>query len=286
VGRVQAGQTAPVVIPVHDINPLRRTPWVTYALIAANLIVFLLTPGNASSVNGATSVREQCRQLEFYDEYAAIPRELTHNQPLSQVATGQAATDGTRTGCVVGRPSFHKVPFLSSITSQFLHGGWLHLLGNMLFLLIFGNNVEDRMGRLKFLLFYLITGIVAAYGFALATPNSGETLIGASGAIAGVLGAYLVMFPRARVWSLVPFLFFIPLRLPAWLVLGLWFVLQWVYASGTAVSSAGDVAYLAHVVGFIFGVLVGLLVRRAMGPTELQPTRWRRPPGGGRFAWR
>jgi membrane associated rhomboid family serine protease len=286
VGGLRQGQTAPVVIPVHDINPLRRVPWITYALIAANVIVFLLTPGNSSSVTGSTTATQQCRQLEFYDEYAAIPRELTHNQPLNQVATGRVGSDGTRTGCVVGRPSFHKVPFLSSITSQFLHGGWLHLLGNMLFLLIFGNNVEDRMGRLKFLIFYLVSGIVAAYGFALASPDSRETLIGASGAIAGVLGAYLVMFPKARVWSLVPFLFFIPLRLPAWLVLGFWFVLQWVYATGTAVSSSGDVAYLAHVVGFVFGVLVGLVVRRTTGPTDPQPTRWRRPPAGGRFAWR
>jgi membrane associated rhomboid family serine protease len=147
----------------------------------------------------------------------------------------------------------------------------------MLFLVIFGNNVEDRMGRVKFLLFYLVSGIVAAYGFALAQPNSTETLIGASGAIAGVLGAYLVLWPKARVWSLVPFFFFIPLRLPAWLVLGLWFVLQWVYASGAAVSSAGNVAYFAHVVGFAFGALVGLAVRRTGGTTEPAPTRWRRP---------
>jgi rhomboid family protein len=269
-----------VVIPVHDINPLRRTPWVTYALIAANIVFFLLTPGNSTSVNGSMTAQDQCRQLEFYDHYAAIPHELTHNDPLDQVATGTAGREGNRVGCVVGKPDYHKVPFLSAITSQFLHGGWLHLLGNMLFLLIFGNNVEDRMGRVKFLIFYLVAGVVAAYGFALAQPDSGETLIGASGAIAGVLGAYLVMFPKARVWSLVPFLFFIPLRLPAWLVLGLWFVLQWVYASGSGVASAGNVAYLAHVVGFVFGMLVGLVVRRGTGPIDPQPAQWRKP------AWR
>jgi membrane associated rhomboid family serine protease len=266
-----------VVIPVHDINPLRRVPWVTYALIAANVIVFLLTPGNVGSIDGSMTLREECKQLAFYDEYAAIPRELTHNQPLPQVATGTPAQVGGRAGCLLGRPKYHKVPFLSAITSMFLHGGWLHLLGNMLFLLIFGNNVEDRMGRLKFLIFYFVSGIIAAYGFALADPNSRETLIGASGAIAGVLGAYLVMFPRARVWSLVPFLFFIPLRLPAWLVLGLWFVLQYAYASGTVVSSAGHVAYLAHVFGFVFGVLVGLVVRRTQGPMEPPVTRRGRP---------
>jgi membrane associated rhomboid family serine protease len=266
-----------VVIPVHDINPLRRAPWVTYALVAVNVAVFLLTPGNSASVSGATTVRQECRQLAFYDHYAAIPTELTHNQPLPVVATGGAGRVGNRAGCVVGRPGYHKVPFLSAVTSQFVHGGWLHLLGNMLFLVIFGNNVEDRVGRIRYLLFYLVAGVVAAYGFALADPSSREPLVGASGAIAGVLGAYLVMFPRARVWSLIPFFFFIPLRLPAWLVLGGWFLLQWAYASGAAVSSAGGVAYLAHVVGFCFGVLVGLLIRRTMGPTEPRTTRWRRP---------
>lgn len=252
-----------MVIPVHDVNPLRRTPWVTYALIALNVVVFLLTPGHSAAVSGASGATSQCQQLEFYDRYAAIPRELTHNQPLPQVADGAVgrAPDG-RVGCVIAPPRYHKVPFLSAITSQFLHGGWLHLLGNMLFLLIFGNNVEDRFGRLRFLIFYLVAGIVAAYGFSLAEPNSTETLIGASGAIAGVLGAYIVLWPRARVWSLVPFLFFIPLRLPAWVVLGLWFLLQWAYASGAAVSSAGGVAYLAHVVGFLFGAVVALVLRR------------------------
>jgi len=267
-----------VVIPVHDVNPLRRVPWVTYALIAANVLVFLLTPGNSTSVTGATSAGERCRQLAFYDHYAAIPTELTHNEPLPRVATGRAVDVSGGAACTLGHPGYDKVPFLSSITSQFLHGGWLHLLGNMLFLLIFGNNVEDRFGRIRYLLFYLATGIVAAYGFALADPDSSQTLIGASGAIAGVLGAYLVMFPRARVWSLVPFLFFIPLRLPAWLVLGVWFLMQWAYASGSAVSSAGNVAYLAHVIGFLFGLLVGFAFRRSGGRPH-PPARRRRAFG-------
>jgi membrane associated rhomboid family serine protease len=266
-----------VVIPVHDINPLRRVPWVTYALVAVNVVVFLLTPGSSAAVSGASTARQECRQLAFYDQYAAIPTELTHNEPLHRVATGTPAQVGGRAGCLVGRPSYHKVPFLSAITSQFLHGGWLHLLGNMLYLVVFGNNVEDRFGRIKYLLFYLLGGVVAAYGFALADPNSREPLIGASGAISAALGAYLILYPRARVWSLVPFFFLIPLRLPAWVVLGLWFVLQWAYASGAAVSSAGNVAYLAHVVGFAFGILVGLLVRRSQGPGQPQVTRWRRP---------
>jgi membrane associated rhomboid family serine protease len=266
-----------VVIPVHDVNPVRQTPWVTYALIAVNLIVFLLTPSAPENVTGNASLAQTCRQQAFFDRYAAIPAELTHNRQLTLVPSSQTGVGPQGAGCVLERPSYHKVPVLSAFTSMFLHGSWLHLLGNMLFLVIFGNNVEDRMGRVKFLLFYLVSGIVAAYGFALAQPNSTETLIGASGAIAGVLGAYLVLWPKARVWSLVPFFFFIPLRLPAWLVLGLWFVLQWVYASGAAVSSAGNVAYFAHVVGFAFGALVGLAVRRTGGTTEPAPTRWRRP---------
>jgi membrane associated rhomboid family serine protease len=166
---------------------------------------------------------------------------------------------------VVGPPSYHKVPVLSVLYSMFLHGGWLHLLGNMLFLWVFGNNVEDRLGRIRYLLFYLVCGYAAAYAFALVNPDSTQPLIGASGAIAGVLGAYLVLYPRARVWSLVPFLLFIPLRLPAWLVLGLWFLLQWAYSAGFAVSQAGDVAYLAHVAGFLLGALLALPLRARSG---------------------
>ena len=128
---------------------------------------------------------------------------------------------------------------LSVFTAMFLHGSWLHLLGNMLFLYIFGNNIEDRLGHVRFTLFYLVCGYAAAYGYALVNESSGDPLIGASGAIAGVLGAYLVLYPKARVWVLVPFLIFLPLRLPAWLVLGFWFVLQAVYSSGGGVSAAG-----------------------------------------------
>jgi membrane associated rhomboid family serine protease len=131
----------------------------------------------------------------------------------------------------------------------------------MLFLAIFGNNVEERMGRLPYLLFYLFCGYLSAYGFAAGNPHSTETLIGASGAIAGVLGAYLVLFPRAKVVSLVPFLFFIPFRLPAWLVLGSWFVIQALYSNGNGITSTADVAYLAHVVGFIGGALIALAFR-------------------------
>jgi membrane associated rhomboid family serine protease len=250
-----------VVLPVHDINPVSRTPWVTYGLVAANVVVLLLTPASHASLTGPSAQAQLCSQQAFYDQYAAIPRELTTGHQLSLVATGQPGpAAGT---CYVSKPRYHKVPALSVLFSMFLHAGWLHLLGNMLFLVIFGNNIEDRFRKVPYLLFYLFCGYVAAYGFALANRASVEPLIGASGAISGVLGAYLALYPRARVWSLVPFLFFIPVRIPAWLVLGMWFVLQWVYAAGYAASGAGSVAYLAHVFGFLAGLVIGLFVRAA-----------------------
>jgi membrane associated rhomboid family serine protease len=259
-----------VVIPVHDVVPVRRTPWVTYLLIAANVVIFLFTPAAQDTGVQGVSPTELCRQEAFYDRFAAIPREMVENKPLPAVPTGQARVDGRGAQCLVGPPAYHKIPALSVLYSMFLHSSWLHLLGNMLFLWVFGNNVEDRFGRLRFLLFYLLAGYVAAYGFAVVNRNLAEPLIGASGAISGVLGAYLVMFPRARVWSLVPILLFLPLRLPAWLVLGLWFVLQWAYSAGYAVSEAGSVAYLAHVLGFVFGVLAAIPFLKRRPPYPYQ----------------
>jgi membrane associated rhomboid family serine protease len=258
---------------------------VTYLLIGVNFVVFLLTPVATTSGVGSASLGQVCRQEAFYERYGAIPRELAHNRPLSEAPTGEVGTGPSGPGCVVEPRRYDKIPFLSVLFSMFLHGSWLHLLGNMLFLWVFGNNVEDRFGRLRFLLFYLLCGYLAAYGFAVANPTLIQPLVGASGAIAGVLGAYLLLFPRARVWSLVPVLLFIPLRLPAWLVLGLWFVLQWLYSSGYAVSRAGSVAYLAHVLGFVVGMLVALPLRGRRPsypyPGDWRPRQWRgrRPRG-------
>jgi len=249
-----------VVIPIHDQNPLRRRPYVTWGLIAINLAVFLTEPGVTHIGSAAAqTVGDVCKQLAYFDHHAAIPKELVHNKVLAPHHNTVESVAGPVQCPAVDEGS--KSPVLSVLESMFLHGGWLHLLGNMLFLLIFGNNVEDRMGRIKFLVFYLACGYVAAYGFAAGNASSTETLIGASGAIAGVLGAYLVMFPRARVTSLVPFLLFIPLRLPAWVVLGFWFALQAIFANGAGVADGAGVAYLAHVVGFIFGALVALAFR-------------------------
>jgi membrane associated rhomboid family serine protease len=256
-----------VVIPVHDVNPVRRTPWVTYALIAANVLVFLTTPGLAGSVAGDGELVRLCHLQAFMDQYAAVPKELIHHQLPRLVPTGEVGVGPHGPGCVVGPPGYHKSPALSVLTAMFLHGGWLHLLGNMLFLLIFGNNVEDRMGHVRYFLFYIVCGYAAGYGFALLNASSGDPLIGASGAVAGVLGAYLVLYPRARVWVLVPFLVFLPLRLPAWIVLGFWFGLQAVYSSGRGVEAGtGTVAYAAHVVGFVAGMLLAWPLKAGTPP--------------------
>jgi membrane associated rhomboid family serine protease len=246
-------------------------------LIAINVFVFLVSPVTFSWLDG-TSVQESCAQDAFFREWGAIPRELLTNEPLEPQGP-TVPTDRGPVACpLVSTPD--KIPLLSALTAMFLHGGWAHLIGNMLYLYVFGNNVEDRLGRVRFLLFYLAWGFLATYGYALINSNSTQALVGASGAIAGVLGAYLVMFPRARVWSLVPFLFFIPVRLPAWIVLGLWFLLQWLYSLGTGLSTGAGVAYAAHVIGFVTGLIFGAMV----GPPRQPPSRvvpYPAPPYGG-----
>ena len=260
-----------MVLPVHDVNPTRRTPVVTYLLIAVNVVVFLISPV-ATYVVGGTSAAQQCRQIAFFDKYAAEPKEVLTNRQQPQAATGKVASQDGKLGCVgQSPPPFHKSPFLSVLSAMFLHGGWLHLLGNMLFLYVFGNNVEDRLGRLKYLVFYQFCGYAATYGFSLFSPDSTQPLVGASGAIAGVLGAYLVLFPRARVWSLLTFFFFLPVRLPAWIVLGSWFVLQYLYFRGAGVADGSGVAYGAHVVGFVVGAALVWRLRGSARRRQLQP---------------
>ncbi|MFL6139474.1 MAG: rhomboid family intramembrane serine protease [Frankiaceae bacterium] len=266
-----------MVIPIHDDNPVRRTPVVTYALIIVNVVVFvLLEPINhVPSAGGSqqTTLRAYCQQVAFFDEYAAIPKELLTNEAVRHHEVVQTST-GQQVSCSQVTQDYfpHKQPALSALYSMFLHGGWLHLLGNMLFLYIFGNNIEDRLGRVRYLLFYLAAGYAAAYGFALANADSTTTLVGASGAIAGVLGAYLVLYPRARVRTLIPigFIFIWP-RLPAWVVLGFWFLLQYWYSVGGGVTSGAGVAYLAHVVGFLFGALLALPLRAGTRPPGYGP---------------
>ena len=274
-----------MVLPVHDVNPTRRTPWVTRLLLAANVVAFLLSPVAVAPLMGASSAQATCAQLSFFDEYAAKPAELLDNDPEDLVATGDVATDPAtgQQGCVTRAPDYDKSPVLSVLTAMFLHGGWLHLAGNLLFLFVFGNNVEDRLGRLRFLAFYLACGYAATYGFALPDAGSSQPLVGASGAIAGVLGAYLVLFPRARVWSLLTFFFFLPVRLPAWLVLGSWFVLQYLYVQGAGLAESAGVAYLAHVIGFVVGAALVWRLRGTARPRQIADPRWgpyRSPPRG------
>ncbi|MEO3783328.1 rhomboid family intramembrane serine protease [Actinocorallia sp. B10E7] len=235
-------------MPLYDNQPTRRAPLVTYALIAFNFLIFLMTP-MATFGNSYGSQREQiCDQAVFIREYGAVPQELTDNEPVPLPGV-VVVTCGLEETEVAG-----KNPLLSAFTSMFLHSGWLHLLGNMIYLFVFGQATEDRLGRLRFLLFYLGCGLVAAYGFAVTYPDSTVPLIGASGAVAGVLGSHLVMYPRSRTIALVSGI--IPFRLPAWVLLGQFFVLQWF-----SLGEADGVAYVAHIYGFVAGALLGLLAR-------------------------
>ena len=265
-----------MVLPVHDVNPTRRAPWVTRLLLLANVLAFVVSPVAVAPLLGEGNAASICSQIAFFDEYAAKPNEVIGNDAEDSAATGQVGTDDQgQVGCVEQTPPpYDKSPFLSVLTAMFLHGGWLHLLGNLLFLYVFGNNVEDRLGRVRFLAFYLTCGIVATYGFSLPFAGSDSPLVGASGAIAGVLGAYLVLFPRARVWSLLTFFFFLPVRLPAWLVLGSWFVLQYLYTRGAGLTEATGTAYLAHVVGFVVGALLVWRLRGTGRPRPAPDPRW------------
>ena len=244
-----------MVLPIADANPTSRRSWVTYLLIAINLVVFFTEPIARTPEISDVAESKECRQEAYFRRWAAIPKEVVDNEQLPQTV----AESPSGTACIVVRPDYEKSPALSVLYSMFLHGGWLHLLGNLLFLAVFGNNIEDRLGRLTYLLFYLGCGFVATYAFALANADSTTVLVGASGAVSGVLGAYLVLFPRARVTSLLSFFFFLPARLPAWVVLGSWFLLQGLYARGAALTPGSNVAYLAHVAGFLAGLVYALI---------------------------
>jgi membrane associated rhomboid family serine protease len=238
-----------VALPLYDNQPTRRVPVVTYALIALNVVVFLISPMASFGQRSDKGRPPECAQELFIREYGAIPKELTSNrrQPLPGDVVAQCHPE-----------PYAKTPWVSAFSAMFLHANTLHLLGNMVFLFVFGAATEDRLGRGRYLLFYLVCGLVAAYGFALTYPDSLVPMIGASGAIAGVLGSHLVMYPRSRVITLL--LSVIPFRLPAWVVLGQFFVLQWFSLRG---QDEEGVAYVAHIYGFLAGVAFGLLARRA-----------------------
>ncbi|NXY94007.1 rhomboid family intramembrane serine protease [Streptomyces sp. BR123] len=230
-----------MIVKWRAVREAARGPVVTHALIAACCAVFLLGP--ASGLNPAYGTGERLLETgtAYFRHWGVVPAELFGGSARA---------------------------LLTPLTALFVHGSWLHLLGNLLFLHVFGAMAEERMGRAAFLCFYVCTGYLALAAYAAANASSGETLVGASGAISAVLGAFLYLFPRARVTSLFPFLFFLPLRFPAWLVLLFWFGLQWVAAHRA--GSGPGVAYLAHLVGFSLGfVHAWVRYRRA--------TRVRRP---------
>ena len=279
-----------MVIPVYDKNPLRRTAYVTYALIVLNIVIFALGPTAAKP--GTPTPGQACAEQRYFVEHGAIPAELVSGRELRPDQEPRIRVDTTEGEVVCSFPALPpKNPFLSVLTAMFVHAGWLHLAGNMLFLSVFGNNVEDRLGRLHFLLFYLVSGYLATYAFAYLNPGAVSPLVGASGAIAGTLGAYLYLFPRAKVTSLVPVLLFLPLRFPAWMVLGSWFLLQLPTVQGLlGVPADGTVAYLAHVAGFLAGFLYLLLLSagRRLSARPLPPFNTDLPlgppapgPGGG-----
>lgn len=215
------------MFPIRDHNPSERTPFVTWALIAINIVVFL---AYYPSLSG-----NQAHLLAFYGNWALVAQD------------------------VVGGAEWHTL-----LSHMFLHGGWMHLIGNMLFLWIFGDNVEDLLGHVGFLAFYILAGLAAAIAQIVAAPGSTIPMVGASGAIAGVMGGYLLMFPRARIDILVILIIFIKIfTIPAWLMLGLWFGLQ--LFNGLAMDVMGSgVAYWAHAGGFLAGgiILLPIWLRR------------------------
>lgn len=234
------------MIPLRDDNPTTLTPVVTVALIALCSTVFFWQQ----------SLSPEAAQRAVY-AYGVIPALLLGGESLP--------------------PEIARIPAeMTILTSMFLHGGWLHLIGNMLYLWIFGNNIEDTFGHVRFVLFYLLCGTAAALAQSALDPQSPVPMIGASGAIAGVLGAYALLFPRAHVLVLLPIGFVSPvMRLPALLVLGFWFILQFIEGGLVAPSGEGGVAYWAHIGGFIAGVSLtflfprpasGLFQRRSRGP--------------------
>ncbi|TNF21633.1 MAG: rhomboid family intramembrane serine protease [Rhodobacteraceae bacterium] len=225
------------MFPIRDHNPSGRTPFVTYALMAINVVVFAAM----FDMND-----NQHALLQFYWDYALIPGRIAEGDGLA-----------------------------GFVTSMFLHGGVMHLAGNMLFLFIFGDNIEDEMGHLPYLGFYLASGLAAGLLQYVSAPESPVPVVGASGAIAGVMGSYLLLFPKAKVDILVIFIvFFRVFPIPAWIVLGLWFALQ-IYGGFGTPGDEGGVAYWAHAGGFIAGIVLAYPLWQRRGGVQF----WARTEG-------
>jgi membrane associated rhomboid family serine protease len=284
------------LIPLKDNVPTASFPVVTVLLIVVNIGFFIWQ----LSFSGSDASNPQLQQLgvperdENSVEYGAIPYRILH--PGRDCAFGVTVQSGAAEANIVceGTSEYRQarasgapfVPYsnppwyVTVFTSMFMHGGILHIAFNMLFLWIFGNNIEDAMGRVRYLLFYLLAGVVAVYSQAALDPQGTLPTIGASGAVAGVLGAYALLLPRARVLTAVIIIFFVTLvEIPAYVMLGIWFVLQFVPAIGQVavpdVTGQGGVAYFAHVGGFVFGLaLVKLFAHRRPDTPERIAAGW------------
>jgi membrane associated rhomboid family serine protease len=222
------------VIPLKDDNPTSSTPIVTYFLIGACVVIFLLEVSSPNYNSGAI----------FYS-WGFIPASFFHNFEVPSEV-------------------YRVTPMATLFTSMFMHGGFMHLIGNMLYMWIFADNIEDELGKTKFIIFYLMSGVAAALTQGYMNTESTIPMVGASGAIGGVLGAYIVNHPRAKILVLIPLGFFSQIvKIPAIFVLGFWFVLQFISSAGSG-SSGGGVAYGAHIGGFIFGAVSILFFNRGV----------------------
>ena len=222
------------MIPLKDDNPTSSTPYIAYTVLIICIIVFILEIASPNYVTGTL----------FYS-WGFVPAALLHDFPLPEEA-------------------YRIHPVMTIFTSMFMHGGFMHIIGNMLYLWIFADNIEDDIGHTKFLIFYLMSGVAAALTQAYLDPESTIPMVGASGAIGGVLGAYIVNYPKAKVLVLIPLgIIYQTFRIPAVFVLGIWFVMQFVNSSLSG-SSGGGIAYGAHIGGFIFGAISILFFNRGV----------------------
>jgi len=248
-----------MILPIGDDNSDRTiTPIVNYLLIAINLLVFVLLQ------QGGTNDK-------FTYAYSTVPAEIRTGE---DVKGPQSVEVGTERGVILLEPTPSPV-YITLLTSMFMHGGWMHLLGNMLFLWIFGDNLEQALGRIRYLAFYLVTGVIASLAHVISTFTFGDNpfipSLGASGAISGVLGGYLLLFPRKQVRVIVMRML---TTVPAIVAIGLWFVLQLIQAFGVISAgprASGGVAFMAHVGGFIAGLVLVKIFAIGRGPTVSRP---------------
>ncbi len=253
------------MFPIRDDNPHFTTPYATYAILALNVAAWIFLQGFGTEPSLSSSV---CR-------LGLIPGELLQN-----VQPGTRLQVGPNTFCVLGdSPGWHTV-----LTSMFMHGGWFHLIGNMWFLWIFGNNVEDSMGHVRFVAFYLLCGFAAAGAQIMADPDSAIPMVGASGAIGGVMGGYIVLYPRVRVHMLIFLGFFITtFAVPAYLMLGYWLVIQLISGVLAIGAEGGGVAFWAHVGGFGAGAALVWLFKDSRMLAEHPYHGWDKPSPARRW---